>query len=75
MSDFKKLLAAKKMSGQLDELLTGLSGALEKVQNDINSEPKARDDKFNELSVRVEKLEKAVESLNRSITALSDIHI
>jgi peptidoglycan hydrolase CwlO-like protein len=78
MSDLKKLLAAKKMSGDMQELLTRLKGALETIQEECNRQDeriteleKSHELRINELMLKIEKLEKTVESLNRSVRALS----
>ena len=78
MSDLKKLIAAKKMSGDMQELLTRLKGALETIQEECNRQDeriteleKSHELRINELMLKIEKLEKTVESLNRSVRALS----
>jgi len=78
MSDLKKLMAAKKMSGDMQELLTRLKGALETIQEECNRQDeriteleKSHELRINELMLKIEKLEKTVESLNRSVRALS----
>ena len=52
MSDLKKLLAAKKMSGDMQELLTRLKGALETIQTECNRQDE-----------RITELEKSLESV------------
>jgi len=78
MSDLKKLMAAKKMSGDMQELLTRLKGALETIQEECNRQDeriteleKSHELRINEIMLKIEKLEKTVESLNRSVRALS----
>ena len=81
MSDLKKLMAAKKMSADMQELLTRLKVALETIQQECNRQDeriteleKSHELRINELMLKIEKLEKlekTVESLNRSVRALS----